>query len=153
LLLAHSILLIILLIRLAWANQLRFISLRLLVFPGIAFAVYLIHRDPAFMTLLPPVLRISLLAVLLALMLVVIRSTKDQTFRTTPTDLLVIALAGGMGVLYQQGMIEVTLVPVVLGIVVLFYAAELVMRNMRQTWNCFTIGMAGVLALLSLRLL
>jgi len=147
------ILLIILLIRLAWANQLRFISLRLLVFPGIAFAVYLIHRDPAFMTLLPPVLRISLLAVLLALMLVVIRSTKDQTFRTTPTDLLVIALAGGMGVLYQQGMIEVTLVPVVLGIVVLFYAAELVMRNMRQTWNCFTIGMAGVLALLSLRLL
>jgi hypothetical protein len=35
---------------------------------------------------------------------------------------------------------------------VLFYAAELIMRHMRQTWNCFTLGMVGVLTLLSLRL-
>jgi UDP-GlcNAc:undecaprenyl-phosphate GlcNAc-1-phosphate transferase len=147
------ILLVILVVRLVWAERLRFISLRLLVFPGIAFAVYLMHRDQAVMDLLPPILRIGLLIILLSLMLLVIRSTKDQTFQTTPTDLLVIALAGGVGVLYQQGMIEVTLVPVVLGIVVCFYAAELVMRHMASTWNCFTLGMAGVLALLSLRLL
>ena len=30
---------------------------------------------------------------------------------------------------------------------------ELVMRHMRQTWNCFTLGMVGVLTLLSFRLL
>jgi hypothetical protein len=98
-------------------------------------------------------LGIGLLVVLLTLMLLVIRSTKDQTFQTTPTDLLVIALAGGVGVMYQQGLIEATVVPVVLGMVVFFYAAELVMRHMRQTWNCFTLGMVGVLTLLSLRLL
>ena len=147
------ILLIILLIRLVWAQHLRFVSLRLLVFPGIAFAVYLIHRDPAVMALLPPVMSIGLLIVLLALMLFIIRSKKDQTFQTTPTDLLVIALAGGVGVLYQQGIVEATLVPVVLGIVVLFYAAELVMRHMQQAWNCFTLGMVAVLAALSFRLL
>jgi len=147
------ILLIIMLIRLIWADRLRFISLRLLVFPSIAFAVYLMHRDQAVMEMLPPALRIALLVVLLALMLLVIRSTKDQTFQTTPTDLLVIALAGGAGVLYQQRMIDVALVPVVLGIVVLFYAAELIMRHMRQTWNCFTLGMIVLLTLLSLRLL
>lgn len=147
------ILLIILVSRLAWAKRLKFIPLRLLIFPGTAFAVYLMHRDAAIMSLLPPALRIGLLIVLLALMLLVIRSTKDQAFQTTPTDLLVVALAGGVGVLYQQGMIEVTLVPVVLGIVVFFYAAELVMRHMERTWNCFTVGMVVVLTLLSSRLL
>jgi nitric oxide reductase large subunit len=151
--LSSLILLVILLIRLIWSDRLRFLSLRLLVFPSIAFAVYLMHRDHAIMELLPATLRISLLVVLLVLMLLVIRSTKDLTFQTTPTDLLVIALAGGVGVLYQQGVIEASLVPVVLGIVVLFYAAELVMRHMRQTWNCFTLGIIGVLTLLSLRLL
>lgn len=147
-------LLIILLVRLGWASHLRFISLRLLIFPAIAFAVYLALHDPADNTAwLPPVVSIGLLIVLLGLMLFVIRSTKDQAFQTTPTDLLVIALAGGTGVLYQQGMIEATLVPVVLGIVVLFYAAELVMRNMRKTWNGFTLGMVLVLTVLSIKLL
>lgn len=147
------ILLVILLIRLFWAERLRFLSLRLLVFPTVAFVAYLMHRDQAVMDLLPPALLISLLVILLVLMLLVIRSTKDQTFQTTPTDLLVIALAGGVGVLYQRGMIETSQAPVVLSIVVLFYAAELVMRHMRQTWNCFTVGIVLVLMLLSLRLL
>lgn len=147
------IILAILVVRLIWAERLRVLPLRLLIFPSIAFTGYLMHRDHAVMVLLPSVLRIGLLVVLLGLMFVVIRSTKDQTFQTTPTDLLVIALAGGAGVLYQQGMLEATLVPVVLGIVVLFYAAELIMRRMEQTWNCFTLGMIGVLTVLSLRLL
>jgi len=146
------VLLMILLIRLIWSDKLRFLSLRLLVFPSIAFAVYVIHRDHAILGLLPATLRIGLLGVLLVLMLLVIRSTKDQTFQTTPTDLLVVALAGAAGVLYQQGMIEASLVPVVLGIVVLFYAAEVIMRHMEHTWNCFTLGIIGVLTVLSLRL-
>jgi nitric oxide reductase large subunit len=147
------ILLIMLLGRLAWARHLRFLPLRLLVFPGIAFLIYLMHRDHAVMELFPPIVRIGFVVVLLALMLLAIRTAKDQKFQTTPTDLLVVALAGGVGVLYQQGMIEAALVPVVLVIVVFFYAAELVMRYMRRTWNCFTVGMVAVLALLSVRLL
>jgi len=147
------VLLVIFLIRLVWSKHLRFVSLRLLVFPSIAFAVYLILRDPAVTVWLSPVVNIGLLVVLMALMLFVIRSTKDQTFQTTPTDLLVIALAGGMGVLHQEGMMEAALVPVVLGIVVLFYAAELIMRHMQKTWNCFTLGVLAVLAVLSLNLL
>ena len=151
--LSSLILLVILFVRLVWTQRLRFILLRLLVFPSIAFAVYLVHRDAAIIAWLPPGVSTGLLVVLMALMSLVIRSTKDQIFQTTPTDLLVIALAGGVGVLYQQGMIEATLVPVVLGIVVLFYAAELIMRHMRKTWNCFTLGMVAVLTVLSFRLL
>ncbi len=151
--LTSLILLLILLVRLVWAQYLRIIPLRLLVFPSIAFTVYLAHRDPTIVALLSPAVSAGLFFLLMVLMLLVIRSTKDQTFQTTPTDLLVIALAGGVGVLYQQGMIEATLVPVVLGMVVLFYAAELIMRHMQETWNCFTLGMAAVLLVLSFRLL
>jgi len=50
-------------------------------------------------------------------------------------------------------MMEAALVPMVLTIVVLFYAAELVMRNMQRTWNCFTLGIIAVLTVMSLRLL
>jgi len=86
--LSSLILLIILVIRLVWAKHLRFLSLRLLIFPSIAFAVYLINRDPVVTALLPQVVSVGLLITLFVLMLLVIRSTKDQTFQTTPTDLL-----------------------------------------------------------------
>lgn len=143
------IMLVILFIRLFGAQYLRALSLRLLIFPSIAFAVYVMHHYPMAVAPVPPVVTVSLFGVLLLLMLFAIRSTKDQAFQTTPTDLLVIALTGGAGVLYQQGLIEATSVPVILNVVVLFYAAELAMRNMQRTWNCFTLGMAAVLAVLS----
>jgi hypothetical protein len=85
-------------------------------------------------------------------MLFAIRYTKNDSFQTTPTDLLVIAVAGGVGVLYERQIVDVALIPVMVGIVILFYAAELVMRQMRNCWNCFTVGMVAVLALLSVRL-
>lgn len=151
--LSALMLLVILLARLVWAPQLRFIPLRLLVFPGIAFVVYLVHRDPGGLSLLPASINIGLLIALLGLMLFAIRATKNHVFQTTPTDLLVIALAGGVGVLHRQGMIETMLVPMVLSMVVLFYAAELIMRNMQQTWNCLTLGVIAFLTVLSLGLL
>ena len=95
---------------------------------------------------------IVLMLTLLLLMLFAIRYTKNDSFQTTPTDLLVIAVAGGVGVLYERQVVDVALVPVMVGIVILFYAAELVMRQMKSSWNCFTVGMVAVLALLSVRL-
>ena len=147
------ILLVIMLVRLVWAKNLRFLPLRLLVFPSIAFAAYLGGREPAFMMLMSTAVGTVLLIALLVLMLLVIRSTKDQRFQTTPTDLLVLSLAGGIGLLYQQGMVGAAMVPIALTIVVLFYAAELVMRHMRGTWNCFTLGIVTMLTVMSLKLL
>jgi len=144
---------ILLLARLVWADRLRFVPLRLLVFPTIAFAVYLMHNDARALEIIPLELRAGLLAALLLLMLFAVRYTKNDSFQTTPTDLLVIALAGGVGVLYERQIVDVALIPVMVGIVILFYAAELVMRQMRNCWNCFTVGMVAVLALLSVRLI
>ena len=146
-------LLIVLFARLVWADKLRFVPLRLLVFPTIAFAVYLIHNDARALEIIPIELRAGLLVALLLLMLFAVRYTKNDSFETTPTDLLVIALAGGVGVLYERQIVDVALIPVMVGIVILFYAAELVMRQMKSCWNCFTVGMVAVLALLSVRLI
>ena len=87
------------------------------------------------------------------LMLFVIRYTKNDSFQTTPTDLLVIAVAGGVGVLYERHIVDVALIPVLVSIVILFNAAELVMRQMKSRWNCFTLAMVAVLVLLSVRLI
>lgn len=147
------LLLILLLARLVWAEKLRFLPLRLLVFPTIAFAVYLMHNDARTLEVIPLELRTGLLVALLLLMLFVIRYTKNDSFQTTPTDLLVIAVAGGVGVLYERHIVDVALIPVLVSIVILFYAAELVMRQMKSRWNCFTLAMVVVLVLLSVRLI
>lgn len=143
------ILLLILVVRLVWADQLRFVPLRLLVFPAITFVVYLMHEDARATELLPYEFKMGLLVVLLILMLFSIRYIKNESFQTTPTDLLVIAVAGGVGILYERGIVEVELIPVMVGVVVLFYAAEIVMRQMRSSWNCLSIGTVAVLGLLA----
>jgi len=85
------------------------------------------------------------------MMLVAISYTNKEIFKATPTDLLVIALVGGLGVLYQQGTVATELAPMVVELVLLFYVAELTIRQMQKPWNCFTVGVLGALALLSLR--
>ena len=147
------VLFLVLLMRLAWSGRLRFVPLRLLIFPAIAFVVYLAHMDARARQWVPDEFRVVLLAGLLGLMLFAIRYTRNESFRTTPTDLLVIAMAGGVGVLYERGMVDMALAPVMVGIVALFYAAEMVMRQMSSIWNCLTIGIAAVLGVLALGLL
>jgi UDP-GlcNAc:undecaprenyl-phosphate GlcNAc-1-phosphate transferase len=147
-----AVLFVFLLVRLIWSQQLRFIPLRLLVFPAIAFIVYLLHHDAQAATVLPSDLRLALLVALILVMLVAVRYTRKEVFQTTPTDILVIALVGGVGVLYEHGIVDIELAPMVVELVLLFYAAELTMRQMKGAWNCLTIGVLGGLALLSARL-
>lgn len=147
------VLLIVLVTRLAGGNSLRFIPLRLLVFPTIAFAVYLMHNDARALYMMQLDFRAGLLLGLLILIFFAIRYAKDSVFQTTPTDLLVIALVSGVGVLYEQKIMDAELIPMAVGMVVLFYAAELVMRQMRSCWNVFTFGIVIVLVLLSSKML
>jgi len=143
---------VLLLARLIWSQQLRFIPLRLLIFPAIAFVVYLLHYDIHAASILPSALRLGLLAALIVAMLLAVRYSRKDVFQTTPTDILVIALIGGVGVLYEHGIVETELAPMVVELVLLFYAAELTMRQMQGAGNCFTLGVLGGLALLSARI-
>jgi uncharacterized membrane protein YfcA len=138
--------------RLTWSRRLRFIPLRLLVFPAIAFVVYLFHHDTQASGLLSSDLRTGLLVVLLIMMLLAIQFAQKEIFQTTPTDILVIALVGGVSVLYEHGVVDNELAPMVVELVLLFYAAELSMRQMQRTWNCFSIGVLAALAFLAARL-
>jgi hypothetical protein len=62
-------------------------------------------------------------------------------------------MVGGVGVLYERSIVDAELAPMLVELVVLFYAAELFMRQMKNTWNCFTVGILAGLAILSARLL
>jgi hypothetical protein len=146
-------LLTLLLVRLTWSQALRFLPLRLLVFPAIAFIVYLLHYDAQASAVVPPLLRTVLFILLIVLMLMAIRYVRSDSFKTTPTDILVIAMVGGVGVLYERSIVDAELAPMLVELVVLFYAAELFMRQMKNTWNCFTVGILAGLAILSARLL
>jgi UDP-GlcNAc:undecaprenyl-phosphate GlcNAc-1-phosphate transferase len=153
LVMAALFLLVVLLPRLVWAEKLRFIPLRILVFPTIAFAVYLINYNARAAELIPLDLRVGLFVVVAILMIFAVRYARREAFQTTPTDLLVIALAGAVGVMYEYQILDDKLVPLMVELVVLFYAGEMVMRQMKGVWNCFTVGMVAVLALISSELL
>ena len=101
---------------------------------------------------MPSDLRLALLVALILAMLVAVRYTRKEVFQTTPTDILVIALVGGVSVLYEHGIVDIELAPMVVELVLLFYAAELTMRQMKGAWNCFTVGVLGGLGLLAARI-
>ena len=147
------ILLILLFLRLVWSEKLRFFPLRLLVFPAIAFGLYLIHTDENTAEVISSDLRIVVLVVLIILMLFSLRYIKRETFSATPTDILVVFLAAGLGLLYQQGLIVSEFVPVLTEIIIFFYAAEIIMKQMKTVWNPFMIGMLVLLATMTVRLI
>ncbi|OYV72675.1 MAG: hypothetical protein B7Z74_05170 [Deltaproteobacteria bacterium 21-66-5] len=144
---------LVLAVRLLAGDRMRFLPLRLLVFPAIAFAVYVIHIGGIYGAGAGHAVQIGVLSLIGIAMYFSIRYTHDTTFRTTPTDLLVIAVAIGIGILYEQGMIDASLAPMVVELVLLFYCGEIAMRRMRGRWNCLTVGMLAVLAALARGLL
>ena len=141
--------LVVLVLRLLAGDRMRFVPLRLLLFPAIAFAVYVIHIGGVYGAGTTHAVQIGVLSLIGVAMYFSIRYTQDVTFRTTPTDLLVIAVAVGIGILYEEGMIDVSLAPMVVELILLFYCGEIGMRRMRGRWNCLTVGMLVVLAVLA----
>jgi hypothetical protein len=141
--------LVVLALRLLAGDRMRFVPLRLLIFPTIAFAVYVIHIGGAYGSGAGYVVQIGALSLIGIAMYFSIRYTQDTTFKTTPTDLLVIAVAVGIGILYEEGVIDAGLAPMVIELVLLFYCGEIGMRRMRGRWNCLTVGTLAVLAVLA----
>jgi len=123
--------------------------LRLLIFPAIAFAVYVIHIGGVYGPGLAHDVQIGVLSLIGVAMYFSIRYTHDTTFRTTPTDLLVIAVAVGIGLLYEEGLIDAGMAPMVVELVLLFYCGEIGMRRMRGRWNGLTVGTLAVLVALA----
>ncbi len=123
--------------------------MRLLIFPTIAFAVYVIHIGGAYGSGPAHAVQIGALSLIGVAMYFSIRYTQDTTFRTTPTDLLVIAVAVGIGLLYEDGLIDAGMAPMVVELVLLFYCGEIGMRRMRGRWNFLTVGTLAVLAALA----
>jgi len=124
---------------------------RLLMFVTIGFSVYLSSTYP------PPWLleQVSMVYIFFTVITLVsfitIRISVKDTFQITPLDYLVIIMAVMVGIAPEIEHGSTSIIWIIVQIIILFYACELVIQNMRSRLNGFT-GAAGLaLALIAFR--
>ena len=124
---------------------------RLLMFVTIGFAVYLLSTYPPLWLLNQVSLVYVFFVTMTVLSFIAVRiSVKDQ-FQITPLDYLVVIMAviASMVPGIEHG--SSSMIWMVVQMIILFYACELVIQNMKSRLNSFT-GAAGLaLALIALR--
>ena len=134
-----------LLVRLILGYRVWFLFLRFLVFVALASMVYLVTNHPPAGV---PDLAFRLYMGLLAVMVVLAaRYAHKDVFAITPLDYLVVMILLIMAVVPGAG--EITWL--VTELIILFYAGEITIRNMRNRWNPFTAAMLASMSLVSIR--
>lgn len=147
---ASIFLVILYIVRLGVPMAGKLLPLRILVFTTIAFALYSAQNSGAgFMQYYFPV-KVMLVVGSLIVLFAAIRYSKHDSFRTTPTDFIVVLMVILATVLTQNGVLAARYAALIVELVVLFYAAELVLRKMETKWNPFTVGMLANAALIAL---
>ena len=140
----------VLLLRLALGFRVWFLMLRLLLFMAIALMVYLFNSyPPAGLLGQAPVLYVFF-GVLGLAMVVAVRMAEEDRFRVTPLDYLVVLIVLALA-LMPQSLVDSRLVGMALQAILLFYGAELAMRQMQSRWNLFTGAMLAALVVLAVR--
>ncbi len=124
---------------------------RLLMFVTIGFSVYLLSTYPPFW-LLEQISLVYIYFVLITVMsFITIRITVKDQFQITPLDYLVVIIAAFVGFAPGIDHGASSMVWMVVQLIILFYACELVIQNMKSKFNSFT-GAAGIaLALIAFR--
>jgi UDP-GlcNAc:undecaprenyl-phosphate GlcNAc-1-phosphate transferase len=143
---------LLLLVRLIYGYKVWFLLLRLLVFVCVAFVLYLVGRTGA--TVSEPAwvgIQYLYYGVLLMALIAAIRHSAEDVFRVTPTDYLFILVVVGMGFLPHSDDSGNYLVPLVIKVAVLFYACELIMRNMQSRVNGMTLSALWALGVIAVR--
>lgn len=138
-------------VRLAFGYRVWFLMLRLLVYTAIALIVYLTSAYPQ-----PWYAELSSFGYLFFMVLAVVlaigvRVTEQENFRVTPLDYLVVLIAVTLAMLPETTLDASGILEMALQAIVLFYAAELAMRNMKSRWNIFTVAMLTSLVTVAVR--
>lgn len=150
---AALVMFFLLLLRLIFGYKLWFIFLRLLLYVAMAFTLYLLHAFPPELVDIPTVVDYLFYGIIAAALVITAGSTVTEAFQVTPTDFLVVLVLIGMGLLAQFHVGEFDLTPLIIKMVIMFYAIELVLRNMTSRicvltlaalWTFGVIGFRGV---------
>ncbi len=129
---------LLLLIRLVLGFRVWFLMLRLLVFVSIALLVYLVSFNSQDWTSGFAPVGYVFFGILGLALIVGVRVVKQDRFTVTPLDYLVVLIALALAFVPERSLQVSGLVGLAFRAIMLFYGAELAMRQMRSRWNYFT---------------
>lgn len=148
--LASGVLSVLLLLRLLAGFRLWFLMLRLLVFLSLAVVLHLGWHSPQLPAWVVPTLWPGFILLAL-LVLTYMRFAPGQLFAVSPLDLLVALVILSL-IILPDTLTRVGVPPLqIAALLVLFYAAEVALRNMRQRWSPITLAALASSALVALR--
>ena len=127
-----------LLVRLVLGYRVWFLMLRLLVFMVIALMVYLYSRYPVQGIAGLSAVEYAFFGVLALAIVISVRVAETERFRVTPLDYLVVLIALALVLVPEESLQSSGVVEMALHAILLFYGAELAMRQMKSRWNLFT---------------
>lgn len=146
-----GILAVVLLIRLSLGYRVWFLMLRLLIFTSIALMVYLFSRYAPEGVLGTRLVEYVFFGALALTLVVAVRLAGPDQFRVTPLDYLVVLIVLALALLPVQVLGGAGVVELALQAILLFYGAELAMRQMQSRWNYFTASMVLALGVVAFR--
>lgn len=146
-----SLVLLVLLLIVIATNLLGIHLYRLIMFVTIGFSVYLLFTYPPFWLLEQVSLAYIFFLTMMVASFISARIAVTDQFQITPLDYLVviIAIIVSMAPGIEHG--ASSMVWMVVQIIVLFYACELVIQNMKSRFNSFTGAVVLALALIAFR--
>jgi len=146
-----SLFLLILLMLTLSSRGFAFQLYRLVLFVTLGFSAYLLTTYPSVWLYKELDLVVIYFVLMILLGVITVKITSNDDFKITPLDYLVIAIALFIEFLPGENMIQQNIIWIALQIIVLFYACELVLQNMRGRLNRFTGSIALGLALIAYR--
>lgn len=124
---------------------------RLVIFVAVGFAVYLLSTTPPEWLLSEVHITYIYFGLLTVFAFFAARLMVSEQFQITPLDYLVVMLALIIGFVQDSGFDSEGLVWMAIQIIILFYACELTIQNMKKRLNSLTSSAAIALALIALR--
>lgn len=140
-----------LLVRLTFGYRVWFLMLRLLMFMAIALMVFLSSRYPPEGALGWEWVEYVFFGILALAIIVGVRVAERERFRVTPLDYLVVLIALALALVPETSLQASGVVEMALHAILLFYGAELAMRQMLTRWNPFTVSILVSLGVVAAR--
>lgn len=124
---------------------------RLLMFITIGSSVYLLSNYPPAWLMSQVSLVYLFFMAITVISFITIRITLKDQFKITPLDYLVVVMVVIVGIASGIDAAASTMIWMVVQMIILFYACELIIQNMKSQLNSFTIIVALSLAIISFR--
>ena len=145
------VLAVLMLLRLLLGFRVWYLSLRLMVYVTIAFMVYLLNTyQPAYLSGVDPVTYVYF-GVLVSAIALTLRFENGGNFDATPMDFLVLLAILALVMSSSVGIVDTRITAMALKGVILFYAGEMILKNMKRRWNVFTVSVLVSLVVVGVR--